>query len=242
MSQPDDILKRSELLNRLVLDRQTAEKVGHVSQLLLDNHAQKVVGIVCKSGLLGKQKYILSWEQIEAIGKDSVLVNLPKNHELEIADSIEPPINREVWTNTGNKAGKLLEFFFDLKTGSVVSYLFSASGLQGILDGVYLLPPSAISSVGTQRVIVLEIAVQNPQKYTEGLGRKIDQATVFLHQDYHKTKSDLEVMKQKTQGMVGQVKDAAQGVTEKIKPLAAELQNSDEKSDLPKTDSSEHQT
>jgi uncharacterized protein YrrD len=69
-----------------------------------------VVGIVCQSGLMGKHKHILSWEHIEAIGQDSVLVHVPQTPLLEIADSIEPPINTEVWTNTGNKAGKLLEF------------------------------------------------------------------------------------------------------------------------------------
>jgi uncharacterized protein YrrD len=240
MSQQPEALKRSELLNRLVLDRQTAEKVGQVSQLLLDQQAQKVVGMVCQSGLLGKQKHILSWEHIEAIGQDSVLVHVPQTPLLEIAGSIEPPINTEVWTNAGNKAGKLLEFFFNPNTGSVVSYLFSASGLQGLMDGVYLLPPGAISSVGTQRVIVLEAAVKNPQKYTEGLGRKLDQATVFLHQDYQKTKNDLEVMKQKTQGIVGQIKDVTQGVTEKIQTKAAEFKESEENPDASTTDNPEH--
>jgi hypothetical protein len=123
----------------------------------------------------------------------------------------------------------------------VVSYLFSASGLQGLIDGVYFLPPGAISSVGSQRVIVLEAAVQNPQKYTEGLGRKLDQATVFLHQDYQKTKNDLEAMKQKTQGFVGQVKDVAQEMTEKIQTKADEFKHSEEPSDASKTDNSEHQ-
>ncbi len=239
MSQQSVALKRSELLDRLVLDRQTAEKVGHISQLLLNKQAQKVIGIICKSGVFGKHKHILSWEQIEAIGKDSVLVHVPQTPLIEIPDSIEPPVNTEVWTNAGNKAGKLLEFFFNPNTGSVVSYLFSASGLQGLMDGVYLLPPGAISSVGTQRVIVLEAAVQNPQKYTEGLGRKLEGATVFFHQDYQKTKNDLEVVKQKTQGMVEQVKDVTQGMSKKIK--TAEFKSSEEKSDSSsKTDNSEH--
>ena len=241
MSQQLEVLKRSELLNRLVLDRKTAEKVGHVSQLLLDNHAQKVIGIVCQSGLLGKNKYILSWEHIEAIGKDSILVHLPETPLLEITDSIQPPVNTEVWTNAGNKVGKILEFFFNPNTGSVVSYLFSSSGLQGLMDGVYLLPPAAISSVGTQRVIVLEAAVQNPQKYTEGLSKKLDQATFFIHQDYQKTKSDLEVMKQKTQGIVEQVKDVTQDVTQKIQTKAAEFRESEVESASPAKDDSEHQ-
>jgi uncharacterized protein YrrD len=241
MSQQPEVIKRSELLNRLVLDRQTAEKVGHISQFLLDKSAQKVIGIVCKSGLFGKEKSILNWEQIEAIGQDSVLVQLPKIPLLEIAGSITPPINIELWTTSGNKVGKVLEFFFNSNTGSVVSYLFSANGLQGVMDGVYLLPPGAISSVGTQRMIVLETAVQNPQKYTEGLARKLNQATIFMHQDYQKTKTDLTNIQQKTQGIVGQVKDVAQNMTQKIKVKATELQQSDEKSDSSTTESSEHQ-
>ncbi|MGB3402429.1 MAG: PRC-barrel domain-containing protein [Microcoleaceae cyanobacterium] len=239
MSQQPEALKQSELLNRLVLDRQTAEKVGRISQLLLDNHAQKVIGIVCKSGLFGKEKQILSWEQIEAIGQDSILVQLPQTPLLEIADSIQPPINKELWTTAGNKVGKVLEFFFNPNTGSVLSYLFSTNGLQGVMDGVYLLAPGAISSVGTQRMIVLEIAVQNPPKYTEGLARKLDQATVFLHQDYQKTKRDLTTIQQKTQGIVGIVKDMTQNVTQKVQAKSTESQPSDEKSDPSTSDPSE---
>lgn len=233
MSQQPEALKRSELLNRLVLDRQTAEKVGHISQLLLDHQAQKIVGIVCKSGLFGKEKQILSWEHIVAIGQDSILVQLPQTPLLEITRSMQPPINTELWTTAGNKVGKVLEFFFNPNTGSVVSYLFSANGLQGVMDGVYLLPPGAISSVGTQRMIVIEAAVQNPQKYTEGLGRKLDQATVFLHQDYQKTKSDFTTIQQKTQGIVEQVKDMTQNVTQKLQDKTTELPHSDENSDSP---------
>ncbi|MEA5579862.1 PRC-barrel domain-containing protein [Nodularia harveyana UHCC-0300] len=206
MSTLSPVLKYSELLNRLVLDRDTVAEVGRVSRFLLDSQAQKIVGFICKSGWLGNQQKTFAWKEIEAIGADSVIVKHQDEQTSGITESVNPVLGSEVWTNSGNKVGKIIDLLFHKETGDVVNYMFSPNGWQGLIEGTYLLAPIMISSVGDKRIIILEKAVENPQKYTEGLGEKLSQATEFIQQDYEQTKQNLEAAKPGLQKAVDQVK------------------------------------
>ena len=220
MSTPSPVLKHSELNKRLVLDRETVEEVGRVSQFLLDSQAQKLLGFTCKSGLMGRQK-TFAWSQIEAIGADSVIVSHRDDHTSEITESVNPVLGSEIWTDTGNKVGKIIDLLFHAETGYVVNYMFSPHGWQGLMEGTYLLAPIMISSVGDKRIIVLEKAVKNPQKYTEGLSGKISQATGYIQEELKETQQHLNSVKPSFQKAIDQVK-----TSERISQ-AAQLINDD---------------
>lgn len=224
MSTPSKALRQSDLLNRLVLDRQTTEEVGRVSRLLLDGQAQSVVGLTCKSGwLAGKQK-TFTWKQIEVIGEDSVLVRYEDDHTAKLPESAKFLIGSELWTDAGKKVGHIQDFLFNQETGSVVKYMFTPNGWQGLMEGTYLLEPIMISSVGDKRVIVLEKAVQNPQKFAEGLSSKINHATEFIQSDYEQTKQDFESsVRGRSQKAVDQLKNLAQATTEKAEETISEI-------------------
>lgn len=218
--QPKPI-RQSQLLNRLVLERQTTEEIGHVDQLLLDYQAHRVVALRCKSGLLGAKKRYFAWAQVESIGTDSILVNTSKNNKAQQkTESWDSLIGHEVWTDAGNKIGKLVDYLLKPKSGSVVNYLFSDVGWHGVMDGMYLLPPVAISSIGRKRVIVLDAVAQNSKPYGEGLNQKIGQATDLIKEDYQKTVQEFKAVKQKAQQMPEHLKDKAQSVTEQLKDKA----------------------
>lgn len=221
MFTPPEALKQSQLINQLILDRQTAEELGHVGQVLLDPQAHRVVGITCKSGFLGSKKQVYSWNQVHAIGTDSILINT--NHEGTVPEQTEnwqSPIGREVWTDAGNKVGKLVDYVLEAETGIVLNYLYSSSGWRGMMEGVYLLAPAAVSSVGSTRVIVLDKAVQNPQLHSGGLNKKINQATEFIQEDIKKTKQDLGYVGQGIQKVAAQVQEKTQDVAEQAKDQA----------------------
>ncbi|MDY6937527.1 MAG: PRC-barrel domain-containing protein [Cyanobacteriota bacterium] len=217
------VLKQSELLNRLVLDRHTAEQVGRVSTLLMDPQAQRVVGLVCKSGLLAGQKHTYTWSQVYSIGQDGILVGDLEERVADAPKPVEPPIGSEIWTDGADKVGKLVDFLFQPQTGAVVGYLYSSSGWRGILDGVYLLQPIALSSVGRKRIIVLEAALQSPQQYSKGWGDRLDRLTEFLKEDYERTKRDVDAVKHNTQNALEQVKDAAQNTTDKLQTTVSDV-------------------
>lgn len=222
-TQPESV-KHSEVLNRLVLDRRTAEEVGRVEQMWLNPQSHQVVGLTCKSGFLGNKKRSFTWAQIEAIGNDSILVNVNSEEiEPEKPSGAVSLIGHELWTDAGNKAGKIVDYLFVPQTGAVVSYLFMSSGWRGVLDGIYIVPSTAIASVGSKRVIVPDAIVQNPQQYAEGWNQKVGQAAEFLMEDLKKTQDDLDAMKRGVQNIQEQVKDKAERVTNIAKEKLSEV-------------------
>lgn len=236
MSTQAKIIRQSELLNRLVLERNTAEEVGRVEKFWLNSQLHRVEGLTCKSGFLGSQKQTFVWKEIITIGSDSIIVNnSSEGGEAERQSQAVSLIGHELWTDAGNKAGKIMDYLFDSQTGAVVSYLFVSSGWRGVLDGVYLFPIEAIASIGSKRVIVADAVVQEPQLYTEGLNQRVNQAAELLKEDYKKTQEDLDLLKRNAQKIKEQVRETTESVTiiakEKISEVKAQLQDSPQPSE-----------
>lgn len=230
MSTKAELLKQSELLNRLVLDRHTTEEVGRVTQLWLDWQAHRIAGLTCNSGFLGGKKHHVAWEQVNTIGSDSILVNSLKE-ETE-SETLEPPeshIGAEVWTDVGNKVGKLVDYIIEPETGAIVNYLYSSSGWQGIMEGIYTLAPAAVSSVGKKRIIVLEEAVKNSEKYSEGVDERMSQAAKFIRSDYNKTLEHMESLKQGVPQVTDNLTDQAKAAGDKLKERFSEGKDSSQK-------------
>jgi len=223
METKTETLKQSQLIGRLVLDRSTTEEVGKVEQLWLDPKTHQVLGLVCKSGgLLGGKKQIFKWTQVTAIG-DSIMLDMSSGQVEEMKpDQLDRIVGHELWTDRGNKAGKLVDYLFDPKTGKVIDYIFTSSGLTGIVDGTYLLSPQIIDKVGSKRVIVSETAVGDSQQYEEGVGKKISKAGEFLQEDAKKTHQDLLAVQDGLQGALGQLKSKAGTMAEQAKETAKE--------------------
>jgi len=239
MNTQQEIVKQSEVLNRLMLDRRTAEEVGRVEQLWLNPQSHQVVGLTCKSGFLGSKKHTFTWAQIETIGNDSILVNYePEEVNPEKPELAVSLIGHEVWTDAGNKAGKVVDYLFVPQTGAVVNYLFVSSGWRGVLDGLYLLPSTAIASVGSKRVIVPDAIIQVPQQYAEGLNQKASKAAEFLKEDAKKTQNDWEAIRRGAQNITGQVRDTAEKVTniakDKLSEVKAQQQDASQPADIVK--------
>ncbi|NER19241.1 MAG: photosystem reaction center subunit H [Symploca sp. SIO1C2] len=224
MSKQPEVLKQTELLNRLVLDRHTAEEVGRVVSLLLDPPAHRVMGLTCKSGFLGSKKRFFTWGQIETIGIDSIMLEVsPEEALTEKQESWDVLIGHEVWTDAGNKVGKLTDYLMNSETGNVINYLFSSNGWRGMVDGLYLLPPTAISSIGSKRIITLEALIQNSECYSEGLNQKFGQVAELLKEDYEKTLKHVETVRNLQQNVAEQVKDRTKVVTDTVKEKVSEV-------------------
>jgi uncharacterized protein YrrD len=240
MNTQQEVVQQSDVLNRLVLDARTAEEVGRVDQLWLDPQSHQVVGLTCKSGFLGNKKQPFTWAQIEAIGTDSLLVNnSPQQVESEKPESAVSLIGHEVWTDAGNKAGKIVDYLFVPQTGAVLNYLFASNGWRGVLDGLYLLPSTAIASIGSKRVIVPDAIGQVPQQYTEGLNQKASKAADFFKEDLKKTQTDLEALKRNAQTINEQLREKTDKLTniakEKLAEIKTQQQNAVQADDTVKT-------
>ncbi|MEG4346848.1 PRC-barrel domain-containing protein [Microcoleus sp. A003_D6] len=217
------IVKRSELLNRRTIDRSTAEEVGRVDRLWLDAPSQRAIGFTCKSGLLGSKKTWFAWAQVDTVGENVFVTINPELPELPQPEQAVCPIGLEVLTDAGNKAGTVVDYLFDVRTGSVTDYLFKSSGWRGVLDGIYLLPVSAISTIGSKRAIVSETAVSEPQEYAEGLHKKVGQVAEFLHEDFDRTLKNVAGVKRNARSLAEKLQDKALEVRDVAQEKVAEL-------------------
>jgi uncharacterized protein YrrD len=228
-------LKRSELINRLVINYQTTEDLGKLDEILLEIEQHQVKGFISKSGLLGREKRSFLWNQIQTIGQDSILVNYETEVELKSSESIQSLIGAELWTDSGNKVGVITDYLINSKDGKIISYLFTSQGWKGITEGVYCLSTTAIVSSGNKRLIANTEAVEKAEQYSEGLAPTINKVTEFIKEDYEKTMKDLNVVKEGSQNLATQT-------TEKIQEVSNQLRETVEKKASPETQSSEEDT
>ncbi|MCW6052538.1 PRC-barrel domain-containing protein [Lyngbya sp. CCAP 1446/10] len=223
MSTSQQIVRRSSLLNRRTIDRRTAEEVGRVDRLWLDPHSQRAIGFTCKSGLLGSKKTWFAWAQVDTVGENVFVTINPELPELHQPEQAVCPIGLEVLTDAGNKAGTVVDYLFDVRTGSVTDYLFKSSGWRGVLDGIYLLPVAAISTIGSKRAIVSEATVSEPVQYAEGLHHKVGIVAEFLQEDFDKTIKNVAGVKRGARNLAGKIQDKALEVRDVAQEKVAEL-------------------
>ncbi|MDJ0555741.1 MAG: PRC-barrel domain-containing protein [Microcoleaceae cyanobacterium MO_207.B10] len=194
MNKISDVMKHNQFLKRLVLDRETVEDQGRVTSLWLNLQSHQVIGFTCKSDFFSRQKKNFVWEQIDTVGTDAILVNRNvESDNLEKPDNIVNIIGNEVWTDSGEKTGIIVEYLINLKTGSVVNYLFKFNSWKSLCDSIYLLPPEAVFNAGSKRVIVAKEALENPQIYTKKNSAKIDKVQLFLEADLQRTKEHINL-------------------------------------------------
>lgn len=208
----ETVVQQSKLIGRLILNRYTAEEMGRVNQFWLDTSNHRVVAMSCKSGFLGRNIQFFRWEQIEAIGKDSILLSILTEPLIAKPDSTDLVVGHELWTDAGNKAGSITDYCLDPKTGVVVAYLFVSNGWQGLTDGTYLLLPQAVMSLGAKRLIAQAEQVQNAEQFSAGLSDKMAQAAEFLKEDYAQTRRDIAAVVESSQTTASQLQETTQQV------------------------------
>ncbi|MBD1863900.1 MULTISPECIES: PRC-barrel domain-containing protein [Trichocoleus] len=222
MTAEADVVKQSDLLNQLVLDRNNMEELGRVDMLWMYPAAHRVLGFICKSGFLGAKKIVFKLPQIQTLGTNSILVHSqPEETDGEKVKQLDSLLNCEVWSDAGNKVGRITDYRFQLKTGEITQYLFVSSGWSGITGDIYQLPPSRIISFGRKRVLVPEAAVKSFELYRPGIKQTLSKARNILKDDYislvKQAQSLTEHAKERAQAIAEQAKETAQTFTDQLK-------------------------
>jgi len=218
MATQPEVVKQSDLLNQLVLDRNTMEELGHVDVLWMHPPVHRVLGFICKSGFLGTKKTAFNLAQITRLGVNSILVNAqPVETDSEKVRKLESLIDCEVWSDAGNKIGRITDCLFNLKTGVITQYLFVSSGWGGMAGGIYLLPPTKVLSFGRKRVLVSEAAAQTLTVYREGIKQKLTKARNIFKEDYIQVTQEVRSLAKQAQVATEQAKERAQILAEQAK-------------------------
>lgn len=222
MTAEAEVVKQSDLLNQLVLDRNNMEELGRVDVLWMYPAAHRVLGFICKSGFLGAKKIVFKLPQIQTLGANSILVHSqPEETDAEKVKQLDSLLNCEVWSDAGNKIGRITDYRFQLKTGEITQYLFVSSGWSGITGDIYQLPPNRIISFGRKRVLVPEAAVKSFELYRPGIKQTLSKARDILKDDYISLVKQAQILteqaKERAQAIAEQAKETAQTFTEQLK-------------------------
>ncbi len=216
---PDTLtpIRHSELLNRLVLERATAEEFGRVEVVWMDPEAHRVMGFISKSSLLTKKRFAFKLSQLRSIGVEGIVVHsLPVETDTEHVGVLETLIGHELWSEAGNRLGHITDCLFHLETGEITDYLFRSQGWHGYIDSVYRLPTRGIVQIGKKRVLVAQRAVPLIAAYQDG-----------LEQEAAKVAEDLQSFSETAQSATKragqQVRAIAEQATQKAKAVRQEF-------------------
>lgn len=184
------LIKRCDLLGKLVIDQNTAEEIGMIAQLLVDVKTHRVVQIKCTSGFLARTSRYFKWDDIDRIDTDTVFINGAGMATSDPPASAHVMVGLEVWSDGDPKIGIINNYCVDLETGGITDYVFIAGGLAALSTDAYRLPHTAIIGVGRQYVTVMNEVLQSAEYFSPDLQDRLTQAFDFIKQGYVQTQID----------------------------------------------------
>jgi uncharacterized protein YrrD len=232
MTVEDAYIRSSQLIDQLVLNRNTLDELGKVEVLWEYPQAHRVLGFICKSGRFDQRKTAFNLDQLETIGSSGALVTSdPVETDVDRVKQIQSLVNSEVWTDTGNRVGKIIDHVFHLKTGSIRQYLITAGGLAGLAGKTYALYPSQILSWGSRRVLVSAAIVEGLEVYKPGLQDRVlkfgeglrDELRDELLNDQSQANQSLQSLMGRAKNKVDRAKTKAQVLAEQAKERMRDL-------------------
>lgn len=227
MADSAKIMRHSQLLNRLVIDRDTTEELGRIDTVWMHPPAHRVMGFICKPGFMTKQRYAFNLKQLYRIGPESILVSsgAAETNVKEVA-LLETLIGLELWTDAGERLGRIIDCLFDRQTGNISHYLFKSAGWRGFTSGVYQLPPRSVLSFGRKKVLVTAKVSENLKVFQEGLEDRLVQVSDRIKSGYSQELDSLTSRAQKfTQQAEERFQKLAEQANEQVEALG---QKSDE--------------
>lgn len=207
-------VRQSQLHHRLVIDLETTEELGNLSQFLVDVKNHQVEGFVCKKGLLGLETVPVMWVQVESVGQDSILVRRSGDAISQRLDAAIALDKQAVWSDAGDQVGQLVDYCLDWSTGAITHYLFTAPGWQGLTDGIYTFAPAAVVSTGKKRIMVRHAALEQAEQFVPGVPEQVKDA---WQQDVTRTRQDWQGAVDSTREVAEQMQTQAQKLTEQAR-------------------------
>jgi uncharacterized protein YrrD/polyhydroxyalkanoate synthesis regulator phasin len=221
MTTQPEVIRQSELLNQLVLNRDTMEELGRIEILWMYAPSNRVLGFVSKSGFLGGKKLAFKLTQVSTLGANGVLTHSkPEETNADKVSQLETLINCEVWSDSGEKVGKIIDYVFNLKTGEISKYLFVSSDLASVTGEIYELAPTQILSLGRRRVLVPNYAINSFTLYREGIKQKLTKAGEFLKEEKTQVTEELKTLTKRAQETTEQAKGRFFNLTGQFKERA----------------------
>jgi uncharacterized protein YrrD len=156
------VYRVSDIIGKTVVSAETGNRLGSVSDALVDEGAARVVGLVLGSGVLAKE-HVMPFEHVQTLGGDAVLARTDtgmlapsewRKYGVKTTRSSELR-GRAVVTTTGERLGNVSDLMVNEKTGAFDGLEVAwGHGLVGLRSRHSVVRASKDVRIGRDAVIV----------------------------------------------------------------------------------------
>lgn len=150
------LLKGKEVIGLPVINLESGEELGKVSDLLYSGDLQKVEAIKASSE---QDLKVYTLPQLSSIGRDAVLLENPINAEPAIGEkfhSWEKLKGLKVIDNQGNQLGIVVDILFDPQGGDIKGLEISEGFIGDLLEGRQIIDKKLLQICSKEMIIVAE--------------------------------------------------------------------------------------
>jgi uncharacterized protein YrrD len=141
------MIRASELYGRVLVDLDTAEKIGSIDEIIVDPYAPCVAGYVVATGrgLFGSgPRTLVATESVHAIGPDALTIRRTANvgdvgSHLDTLPRLSELTGRKMVSYGGRLLGTIEDALIDERDGRIIGYPLDANGLTSGLDRFFTL-------------------------------------------------------------------------------------------------------
>jgi uncharacterized protein YrrD len=157
----------SEIIGKPIVSAETGDRLGSVSDVLVEQGTVKVVALVVRDGLLSKDR-VLPFHDVQTLGGDSVLartdsgVRGPREWHRSGVKAMRSSdlTGKPVVTAGGQRLGEISDLLINERTGSFDRLEVSARHLGGLRKKHVTLAATHEIRIGPDAVVVPDRAVQ----------------------------------------------------------------------------------
>ncbi len=167
---------RSQLLGTQVINQNTGERIGVVSQIWLDAEPFQVSILSVSEKLIGQVSKTLQLEAIPVLGPDAVLIPETILGETSESNGLMRLVGTEVVTEAGVKLGKIKDFTFRTDTGELLSLVLSNLGIPlvpGLIASTFQINVADVVSLGGDAILAKAGAEDRLERLSTSLLEKV---------------------------------------------------------------------
>jgi uncharacterized protein YrrD len=200
------MLKGRDILGKPVVSYDTGERINTVKDLVFDQNDNQLLGLLLEeSGWLSSAKVILL-KNVQAIGPHAVIVpskdSIVNANEIAVLENILKHNNilkgTHIMTTDGRDLGKMIDLYFDEKTGSVEGYEVSGGLFADAYSGRSFVPAIQTLKIGEDVAFVPSQTADYMEEQVGGIKAAVQSASAKVQDTAQVTGEKLQALGQAT--------------------------------------------
>ena len=163
-----DVYRLSEMIGKTVVSVDSGEKLGTISDALLEPGEVRLMGLVVGHGILGKE-HVLPLEDVQTVGRDTVLARTderlidPRDWRAREVETTRTSTlrGRPVVSGAGERLGQVTDLLVDEQTGAFGGLEVETRSFGGLRHHRSVIPSTPTPRIGKDAIVVPEQAVSH---------------------------------------------------------------------------------